>query len=394
MSVNVENLHHSPVVPSFAWQAISLAKRGYNPAEANTLNLISSAETRRELLKRNLETTIKHVFEDSAVSFTNYYQMKRGEVISHPDGVPLRIDSDERGGMYKFGITSAVAGSLENPNQVVLLYSPPGPVVFDDNPNNKFKEVKPYIDGQLYMMYADTDRTGVKKVNNVAISVSGGNGESWIQQIMPEVYQNAKSQHTDIQQVSHFITNPFLTGKSIDQFLDICGNYKDRIIFKNKDGVDFSLSQTLALIRQSLAGQISRSPLVDKVLQHVDMEHITAHDIDFIYGALAQHYMREKGVESLTLGGSCGGEEIQLDVFSHGLDNLSTSFRMVTQGKNIFRASKDFRDDPNLCRCSAAAGPHFHCPGRNKKTKEPCNHAVVVGEGTTVCPDCGAGKTC
>lgn len=374
--------------PSPARQAQTLATRGYTAAEAIKLREISSLEARKQYLKQNMETMVNHVFEDSAVSFTNYYQMNKGHVVSYPDGTLLHIDPDERGGLNEFGITSAVDGALHNPGQVVLLYSPPGPVVFDSNPNNKFKDIKDYTDGQLYMMYADNE-----KVNNVAISVSS-EGESWLSQIMPSVYGEAMSKNSAIERVKYFITHPILTGKTIDQFLDDRWKFQDRILFKNKDNVEFSLSQTLALIRQSLAGQLQKSNIVNQLIQNIDIENISAHHIDQIYGALAQHYMREKGIDTLTLGGSCGGTEIKLDIFTNGLDNFSTSFRTITQGNNIFKASKDAKDDPNLCRCSSATGPHFHCPGVNKKTKEPCRHAIVVGEGTVRCPACGAGKTC
>lgn len=188
--------------------AKSLAKKGFNPEEAHLLNAMTDNEKKRDYLSKNLETTINHVFEDSVVSFTNYYQLnKQNEVVSYPDGTILNIDPDERGGLNKFGIESAVAGALDNPNQLVLLYSPPGPVVFDDNPNNKFREIKPYTDGQLYMMYSDGE-----KVNNVAVSISD-TGESWVSQLMPYVYQQALSQPTDIERVAYFIQNPVLTGK-------------------------------------------------------------------------------------------------------------------------------------------------------------------------------------
>ncbi len=375
--------------PFLAYQASSLAKKGYNPAEAQNLNRITSKEVRKKTLESNLATMVNHVFEDSAVSFTNYYQMNnKGEVISYPDSEVLHIDPDERGGLNEFGIKSAVTGALENPDKVVLLYSPPGPVVFDDNPHNKFKDIKPYTDGQLYVMYSDGE-----KVNNVAISISG-EGEKWISQIMPHEYREASSRVSAIEKVKYYITHPLLTGKSIDAFLTSRWGSQDKVIFKNKDGIEFSLLQTLSLIHQSLAGQMQQSHIVDRVLQHFDMENISMHDIDRIYGALAQHYMKENKLETMTLGGSCGGTEIKLDIFSQGLESLSTNFRMITQGENILKVSRDFRDDPNLCRCSAASGPHFHCPGENKKTKKPCSHAIEVGKDITACPSCGIGKTC
>ncbi|MCX6730908.1 MAG: hypothetical protein NTZ55_03600 [Candidatus Roizmanbacteria bacterium] len=309
--------------------ASSLAKKGFNPEEAHLLNTLSDKKKKEHYLSKNLETTINHVFEDSAVSFTNYYQLKNDEVISYPDGTILNIDPDERGGLNKFGIESAVAGALQNPNQIVLLYSPPGPVVFDDNPRNKFREVKPYTDGQLYMMFSDGE-----KVNNVAISVSQS-GESWISQLMPSIYKQALSRLTDIERVSYFIQNPLLTGMSIDDFLNQQWTNDNRVIYKNKDNIQYSLSATLQLIRQSIAGLLPKSSIVADIMQSINFDNFTEHDIDRIYGALAQQYMRDKGLDTLTLGGSCGGDVIKRDIFSSGMDNLSTDFRMITQGKNL-----------------------------------------------------------
>ncbi|MCX6732060.1 MAG: hypothetical protein NTV98_00795 [Candidatus Roizmanbacteria bacterium] len=318
-----------PFAPPIPNVAHSLAKKGFNPEEAHLLNTLSDKNRKEQYLSKNLETTINHVFEDSAVSFTNYYQLKNNEVVSYPDGTVLNVDSDERGGLNKFGIESAVAGALDNPNRVVLLYSPPGPVVFDNNPRNKFREIKPYTDGQLYVMFSDGE-----KVNNVAISVSLS-GESWISQLMPSIYKQALSRLTDIERVSYFIQNPLLTDMSIDDFLNQQWTHDNRVIYKNKDNRQYTLSETLGLIRQSIAGLLPKSSIVADIMQGINFDTFTEHDIDRIYGALAQQYMRVKGLDTLTLGGSCGGDVVKLDIFSNGLDNLSTDFRMITQGKNL-----------------------------------------------------------
>ena len=334
----------SPEVSS-AGVSRCLAQKGYNPNEFKIINSIESKKIKQAYLQANLETTVNHVFEDSVVSFTNHYQINSsGEIVLYPDGIVLHIDPDERGGLIEVGIRSAITSSLNNLNRVILLYSPPGPVVFDNNPENKFRDVKSYTDGQLYVMYADKE-----KVNNVAISISS-EGESWLSTIMPCEFHEATLQNSPIEKVKYFITHPVLTSKSIDTFLDE-QNFQNNIIFNNKDNIEFSLSQTLALIRQSFAGQLPQSSAVSKVLQNIDIEHITAHDIDEIYGTLAQQYMREKGIETLTLGGSCGGTEIIVDIFSNGLNNLSTSFRMITQGENILASKSGKKDQYEDYKC-------------------------------------------
>ena len=364
-----------------------LAQKGYNPNEFKDL-MKNSEEIRKKRLGANLETMITHVFEDSVVSRTNYYQMKGEEVVSFPDGTPLSIDPDERGGKYKIGIESAVWGALTNPNEVVLLYSPPGVVVFDDNPNNKFKNIKPYTQGQVYIMYSDGD-----KVHNVAVSTSGKD-ETFVAQIMPEVYKIAQSKKNEVEKISYFVTTPSLTGASIDTFLENVGKLDDSIIFTNKDGIEYSVHQTLSLLQQSLANLLPHSHIVEDILKNIDVHQITEDDIHHIYGNLAQRYMKEKGIQSMLLGGSCGGIKTDFDPLSDNLNNLSASYRLITQGLNELNIIKDPKKDPNLCRCSAASGRHFHCPGKRQDTKEPCLHAIEVGHGISTCPVCGTGKTC
>jgi hypothetical protein len=50
--------------------------------------------------------------------------------------------------------------------------------------------------------------------------------------------------------------------------------------------------------------------------------------------------------------------------------------------------------DSGLCKCGNPSNPHFHCPGKDEKKNEPCNHPIIVGAGTTKCPSCGLEATC
>lgn len=61
-------------------------------------------------------------------------------------------------------------------------------------------------------------------------------------------------------------------------------------------------------------------------------------------------------------------------------------------------------DDPALCKCGGDL-PHFHCPGtktvkekdkdgNETKKKKACSYKIIVGRGTTSCPDCGESKKC
>lgn len=382
-----------PPTVFFPTPSSTLATRGYDPTrEADRLKGIFDVDKKTNYLLRNLQTTVNHLCEDSVVSFTNHYQLdRRGEIITYPDGVPLHLDPEERGNLYKQGLTSAIAGAIENPNKIVTYYSPPGPIVFDDNPANKYRAVDPYKIGQLYLMYFDGE-----KVNNVAVGISR-KGEGWVEDLMPQDYKIAMSQPDEKSKIKHFITHPVLHDDSIDSFLAKQQNRNNRPIYLNKDGVMFSLDQTLHLIRQSLANKLPHSEIVNTVMKGIDINHITPGNIAAIYERTMTLYMRRNNLTSMTLGGSCGGKEVSLDsLHEFNMNSLTSDSRLLTQGgiESLFKVSKDFRNDPNLCRCSAASEPHFHCPGTKKSSSESCNHAIIVGKGISQCPNCGQGKTC
>jgi hypothetical protein len=90
-----------------------------------------------------------------------------------------------------------------------------------------------------------------------------------------------------------------------------------------------------------------------------------------------------KGYSNSSLGLAMSGSVGQFSLLGSGGQTKSFS------GENA-------KNDPNLCRCGGRDA-HFHCVGQ-KATKngemEPCSHAITVGKGISVCPDCGTGKVC
>lgn len=75
------------------------------------------------------------------------------------------------------------------------------------------------------------------------------------------------------------------------------------------------------------------------------------------------------------------------------LTNLETAIERVMKSSfSVADFGSKAENDSNLCHCGNRS-PHFHCPGK-KSNGEACNHAIIVGRGTTKCPSCGAGKTC
>jgi hypothetical protein len=93
---------------------------------------------------------------------------------------------------------------------------------------------------------------------------------------------------------------------------------------------------------------------------------------------------------------------------SGALYSISPQFAGIMSYWGLTKLSyngENYLEDPNLCRCEKAKGPHFHCPGKIKVSKKgklkkgvesvaQCNHAIRVGLGIDKCPKCGAGKRC
>ena len=307
-------------------RSYTLATRGYNTEEANRLGEIPDPAKKKNYLRTNLETAVNHLYQDSVVSFTNYYQLRKGEIVTYPDGVPLHLDQEERGNLYRIGLTSAVAWAIENPHKIVTYYSPPGPIVFDDNPANKYRAVDPYTIGQLYFMYFDGS-----KVNNVAVGISK-EGEDWIRELMPKDYNNAMSMPDEISRIKYFITHPVLHDYDADLFFSSQRGGGNRVIYRNKDGTLFSLNQTLHLMRQSLANRLPHSEIVGAVMSGLDINTVTPHDIANVYTRAMTLYMRKNNLTRMTLGGSCGGKEVSLDMLNgFEMNNLDTGFRVLTQ---------------------------------------------------------------
>ncbi|MBI5127272.1 hypothetical protein HZA76_02340 [Candidatus Roizmanbacteria bacterium] len=308
-----------------------LKKYSVNPRESSYLKKLSKKE--RELtFKKNLDSYVNHVLEDNVVSTPYSYQLdQNSRIIVYPTGAEVSFDERERGGLYKKGLTDSLINSINHPGRLSFLYSPPGVTSFDNNPDNPYTKIGKYKDGQLYVMYFD----GVK-INAVAVSISES-GETFVKEVLGSLYEEALVKPTEIETISHFISHSFLSGITIDQFLDFHGHHGlDRVIYRNNKDYEFSLWETLDLLRKSFTGNLGvlrgtsfgASSLEDKNL-----------DEDFIietYKKLIVEYMINNGLKSLKLGGSCGAEEkfsIEqvINRFDNFFNNFSSLDRMLKQ---------------------------------------------------------------
>lgn len=109
-------------------------------------------------------------------------------------------------------------------------------------------------------------------------------------------------------------------------------------------------------------------------------------DSELFYSYLHSLELRNPTIYS---GAGCPSNKgYNLGLNSHVIDSISDLYRANSVAQFSFDGL-DYRDDPNLCRCSGQE-PHFHCPGKNGT----CGHIIIVGQGISMCPLCGQGKIC
>ena len=192
---------------------------GVNLSEADRLRRLTLDDRFSEVYQ-GLMGYKKEVLEDSAVSIPySYWFGIDGQLYSHPNShdhlrlVENQIDIQERGGLPQEGFKILTQKLLENPDNVILLYSPPGPASFnEDNTNNPYSKIN-YKNGQLYLQYFDSLEN---RVQSFAITVSN---DSIIQDLMPDLFQSALEEQKYQDFISVFLRNPVITGVGINELI-------------------------------------------------------------------------------------------------------------------------------------------------------------------------------
>lgn len=376
----------------------SLTKFGFDPrAEAARLQQLSQSE-QISYLSRELESHEVHVIRDHVVSIPYYYWLAdENRIFTDKEKTnKLELDERERGGYFEIGIPKAIKLAKENPNRLVFLYSPIGPASFDNPPHPDY--AKSYKIGQLYLMYSDGER-----ISNISISLDQQGEEVWLREIFGKDYlAYINNSGDEIEKITKFITNPVLTQRTIDDFLSHLWSDPDTVLFHNDSfGQEevFTVADVMDELRKSLTGKL-KSQINVKLIAAQAVRNggsrVKPEDIDWAYKTIMGAVMKLKKVDQLTLGGACQGSVVKSsDLFgSNPVDrlmkvpNLSSTYRQI-QANSV----EDYKNDPNLCKCGKPPEAHFHCLndlGNNKK----CQHPIIVGEGTTKCPDCGKEAVC
>lgn len=325
-------------------EASTLAKFGFSNKE-----IIST----RKSFSQQLESYALHVIEDKPVSNSYSYFIDRGEIfIDSNKTTKLNIDLEERGGLATLGTKKAIGLALSNPGQLVFFYSPPGPVAFETE--TKYDKLKPYPDGQLYLLVGNTNN----RVDAIAISVGKEQEKQTLQTFLGEQYHH-QGFDDEVEKIKYFLTNPAVSKWNLDNFLSYIEGVSyinDFLVYRNVHEEEFKLSNVLEYLINGWSRKIR--PMID--INHDQYFNIaTTTDVKNAYLLQIRNYFviyAQNG--KMPLGGGCGGSmvsENDLDLSDplegiKQINPLSTEHRLLsTSLKDIVKKNKEDRYEDYKC---------------------------------------------
>ena len=357
---------------------------GFNPFdEVKSLQSLSPQE-RIVRFNQQRESYVNHLLEDQAVSILyRYWPDENGNIftsLSRNEGnnVIHQIDFNERNGLFYNGILQTVERAVQNPGNLVALYSPTGKKLFNSTPAESIPKEKskwlkePYNIGQLYFLYFDGN-----KINNVAISVNNDDNP-WLMDLAP-IFKEINQEKDEERRISLFLTTPVLL-ENVDQFLQ--RNWNDNYhVFKNVHSKDFFLDRVINDMRETFAGRrkLKTSIYYDQTVQSLQRSEITADIITQGYLSTVYNFMKKKGLSKTKFGGGCPGDGAEMSEVERIL--CYDVMRSITIGENIFAKSvsslsADYRDlkqhksDENSDEYGSLK---FNCPVCNGEHTRPAH---------------------
>lgn len=359
----------------FAGEAESLAKFGFNPTEK-----ISSLKN----FSQQMESHALHVIEDRPVSNANSYFIDKGEIYTDKERTTkLSIDPEERGGLSLFGTKEAIKNSLLHPGQIIFLYSPPGQVAFEKG--TKYDKVKPYPDGQLYLLVGKSDN----QVDAMAISVSEEQERKVLSTFFGEKNVNHLGFDDEVQKIKYYLTTPTVTDFDIDSllaYLEGVTYLNDFPVYKNVHDEQFFLSNILTDLHRGWMKEIRPKIKIDYKLA---FEMTQNGDVREAYLNQIKSYFSIYGKDGkMALGGGCGGNDSENE-FDRSkdfmkVDPLSSNYRLLTPTiEDIIKKNK--REDSDeygslkFSPCPVCYGEHTRkphillefCPDKKSESGEP-----------------------
>lgn len=368
--ISLKELH----LHAHAGEAESLAKFGFN---LNPTEKVSSLKD----FSLQMESHALHVIEDRPVSNAYSYFIDKGNIYTDEQRkTKLAVDPEERGGLSLYGTQEAIKNSLLYPGQVVFLYSPPGQVAFERG--TKYDKVKPYPDGQLYLLVGKND----DQVDAMAISVS----KEQERQVLSTFFGKKNMVHggfdDEVQKIKYFLTTPTVTGFDIDSLLSYLEgvSYLNNIpVYKNVHDEEFFLSDIVNDLKRGWMKEIRPKIKIDYKMA---FEMIKNEDVGKAYLEQIRRYFPIYAKDGkMALGGGCGGNDGDENNPLKDLmrtDPLSTNYRLTTPTiKDILKKNKDDSDEYGSLKfsCPVCNGEHTRprgilletCPSKkDEKGKE------------------------
>ena len=332
---------------AFVDEAESLAKFGFNPQER-----ISSLKD----FSQQMESHALHVIEDRPVSNAYLYFIDNEKIyIDKEKRTKLFVDPEERGKLSLIGTKEAIRKALLYPGQIIFLYSPPGIIAFEKG--TKYDKVKPYPDGQLYLLVGKNDN----QVDAMAISVSKEEEKQVLSTFLGKKNMNYGGFNDEIEKIKYFLTYPIITNWNIDDFLVYLEgiSYLDNFsVYKNVHNEEFVLSDIIYDLRRGWMKEIK--PKITINYQQL-FNMVWGGSVRGAYLNQLQNYFPIYGGNGkMPLGGGCGGDDVSKDeldpLAGMRADPLSTNYRLKTASIEDILKGKNNEDSDEY------GSLKFHCP--------------------------------
>lgn len=361
-------------------EAQALAQYGFNPQE--------KVKSEKDF-KRQLESYSIHVVEDLPVSNIYSYRFNsETQKIFTEEGSEVIIDPEERGGLSAIGTIKALQMSLANPDNLVFLYSPPGPVAFE--PGTKYDKLLPYPSGQLYVFKKRSEKENI--VDAIALSV----GKDYEKEVLRLFFgENRSDINDEVQKIIYYLSNPVLSGfESFEDLIVSLLKKPELGFYKNVHNQEFSFSDVARFIELGIKGEIKPQnyrvlEIIEEIISNMEIKKRA--ELSFSLNSLWLDNNSNSSLpyfqilssyfggssKPLVLGGSCGGsavEKSEIQKFLDGFNPLSTNWRMSDFFKNTDSDKYGSRE--------------FECPHCHKKVKRPENTLLEK------CPHCQQSVRC
>lgn len=301
---------------------------GINPDEYIRFNNLP-IEQRKEEGQRNLESMKLETEDDACVStLYPYWFGGDGKLYSNPSLGPNNLmlkqfKFNERGGLARNGFALLEKKILENPNKIVLWYSPPGrksfSTVFPDGEVDP--EEVPYRYGQLYINFFDG-----QKVNAAAVKIEG---EGVLPLLSPQFTKLLMIQD-ETERISTMLLSPVVLNEDLSTFLT--RPRQNVAVYKDGDGKIYYWSDVVKDLKDTFDGKRNNVFLFAKQLKILEKPVLTPQDMKYFYLSQMRDDLIQRGYgynQKRENRGPCPGK--------------STSIAMIDSilGENPFNVSRD-----------------------------------------------------